>query len=485
MNLHTRLKKQVVLPVILTLIVLSLSACGHLNTLKDRVSHGQSKQVFRPQVIEKSDVVETEVDKAAESDSSEAASAVSVTVQNPGDYTVFQRIRTGFKLKNLNSKYVAQYEKWNTQHPTYFVDMLARAEPFLFYILDQVEKRGLPTEIALLPAIESAFKPSAISRSNAAGLWQFVPATAKQYGLQRNWWYDGRMDAITATDAALDYLVVLNKIFDGDWFLTLAAYNAGPGTLQKAIKKQKRQHQKASYLDLKLRSETKRYVPKLIALKNIISDPDKYGIKLPNIANQPYFKIVQLERQIDLKKFANQSGLSMKQLQHLNAGFLRWASPPDNQHQILVPLAAIGAVTSSLEHMNEQHKIEYRRHLIHDGDTLSAIAKQYGVNVSALRETNQLTSAAIRAGKTLLIPIAPSNQASRIISATYPNTQTKSGTRSGKSLIHTVVAGDTLWSIARRYQVQVVELMSWNKLLANQVLNLNQALKVFPSRIKQ
>jgi membrane-bound lytic murein transglycosylase D len=479
MNLNVRLNKLVFLPLLFT-----LSACGHLGSLTNKVVHRTDDSQDKPQQIEnqKSVIASAEQTPETQPPDNDTKLGSDETLIN---HDLLQRIRAGFDLPVLDSKYVAQYEKWNTQHPTYLVDMLTRAEPFLFYILEQVEKRGLPTEIALLPAVESAFKPAAISRSNAAGLWQFVPATGKQYGLHRTWWYDGRMDAIAATNAALDYLVVLNKMFDGDWFLTLAAYNAGPGTLQKAIKKRKRRHRKVDYLNLKLRSETKRYVPKLMALKNIISDPDKYGVKLPHMANRAYFDIVQLERQIDLKKFAIQSGLNLDQLQHLNAGFLRWASPPDNQHHVLVPIAAMGAVSSSLESINAQQHIEYHRHSIRDGDSLSTIARQYGVNVLALKETNQLRSSAIRAGNTLLIPVARTNQSSPIATTAYLDSQAQLSTPSANPLIHTIVAGDTLWSIARRYQVQVAELMSWNKLLANQVLNLNQVLKVFPSRFRQ
>ena len=461
--------------------MLALSACGHLGSRTDRAEHQTSDTTSKSPQNEK-DVLETDVVETSEPPQINKKTELT-TADTLADHDLLQRLRAGFRLPNFNSKYVAQYEKWNTEHATYLVDMLTRAEPFLFYILEQVEKRGLPTEIALLPAVESAFKPSAISRSNAAGLWQFVPATGKQYGLHRNWWYDDRMDAIAATDAALDYLEVLNKMFDGDWFLTLAAYNAGPGTLQKAINKRKRRHRKTDYQSLKLRSETKRYVPKLIALRNIISNPERYAVKLPSIANQPFFETLKLERQIDLKKFADRSGLTLSELQHLNSGFLRWASPPDSQHHILLPLTAISAASATLKHLNAQQSIEYQRHLIRDGDTLSGIARQYKVGVSALKETNQLQGSGIRAGHTILIPIARSIQDFPTISAVYQREQPGLNTSSGKSLIHTVVAGDTLWSIARRYQVQVAELLSWNKLLANQVLRLNQVLKVFPDRL--
>ena len=323
------------------------------------------------------------------------------------------RIRTGFRLPELRSKDIKQYERWSSKHPTYLSNLLNRAEPFLFYILEELDKRGMPTEIALLPAIESAFKPNAISKSKAGGLWQFIPSTGKYFGLRQDWWYDGRRDVIASTTAALDYLTILNKQFDGDWFLTLAAYNAGPGTLEKAIKSNQRRGLGTDYNQLKLRSETRRYIPKLIALKNIINNPGKFGVTLPNMPNTQYFRTVYLPNQIDLDEFTSRLALDIDEFKHLNAGHLRSATSPDGPHRVLVPLDSTPDLAVIIENLNTSD--------------LVAQAKQ------------------------------------------------------GNQLNHRVIAGDTLWSIARRYSVQITELLNWNDLSNHEVLNLGQILKVFPN----
>ena len=323
------------------------------------------------------------------------------------------RIKSGFRLPELHSKDIKQYEKWSSKHPTYLSNLLNRAEPFLFYILDELEKRDMPTEIVLLPAIESAFKPNAISKSKAGGLWQFIPSTGKYYGLKQDWWYDGRRDVIASTTAALDYLTVLNKQFKGDWFLTLAAYNAGPGTLKKAIKSNQLRGLGTEYQQLKLRSETRRYVPKLIALKNIISNPEKFDVTLPNMPNTQYFRTVTLTKQIDLNEFASRLIINIDEFKHLNAGHLRSATSPDGPHRVLIPLDSTPDLAAFIENLNT-------------GDL-----------VTQAKQDNQLS--------------------------------------------HTVIAGDTLWSIARRYSVQITELLTWNNLTKHDVLDLNQILKVFPN----
>jgi len=208
------------------------------------------------------------------------------------------RIKRGFSLPNITSPHTSQYIEWSIEHPSYLHDLFTRATPFLYYIVEEIEKRGMPTEIALLPAIESAFKPNALSKSNASGLWQFVPSTGQDFGLHQTWWFDGRRDPIKATNAALDYLTQLNKLFEGDWHLTLAAYNAGQGTVLRAISSNKLKGLGTRYQDLALRSETVRYVPKLQAIKNIVNNPIQYGVDLITIPNQPHFEIVTIPGQI-------------------------------------------------------------------------------------------------------------------------------------------------------------------------------------------
>jgi membrane-bound lytic murein transglycosylase D len=444
----------------------ALTACGHLRSTPVETGsiHGQvssEEQSNEPEQAKYNTIVDE----------------LSVESHTPvvKETDLIARIRSGFKFPKFKSRHIRPNEKWSSEHPTYLNDLLVRAEPFLYYIVEEIEQRGLPMELVLLPAIESSYKPNAVSRSAASGLWQFIPSTGKYYGLRQDWWYDGRLDALAATSSALDYLTKLNKKFDGDWLLTLAAYNAGPGTISKAIKYNKRKRRPTHYQALKLRSETERYVPKLYALRNIILDPEKYGVTLPKIDNEPHFEIVTVPGQIDLAQFADYAGIDLAVLKHLNAGFIRWATSPDGPHRLLLPIDAMDRVDQALERLQREPKISFKNHAISQGDTLSAIARRYGVSVSALQQTNKLRGSSIRAGHNLIIPVTDD-------AANYQLSMNGANLKNSTELVHRVVEGDTLWSIARRYQVKVAELLNWNNLNRNKILNLNQTLLVYPGQ---
>lgn len=459
----------------LTLLIIALlaSGCSHRN--KTIETEQTVEQVPNSSVIESdSDAVSAEetTENAEPDETVEPAVTVEVTAAPKPD--LLSRMRSGFALPEFNSKHVKQYERWNSTHSTYMQSLFDRATPYLHHIVNEVEKRNMPMEIALLPAVESAFKPNALSRSRAAGLWQFLSSTGKYYGLKQNWWYDGRYDAIAATDAALNYLTELHQMFDGDWQLALAAYNAGQGTVLKAIKRNKSRRKPTSYRHLRLRSETTRYVPKLYALRNIIQNPDKYGVILPIIKDEPYFRIVTLPGQVDLHQLAEKSSLNFKQIKSLNTAYRRWATPPNGPHRLLVPIKDSESIELALTQLKDQPVKNYRSHRIRNGDTLIAISKKYGVPVSVIQSTNKLRSSSIRAGKSLIIPISGSQRPIQTSKTVVQNS-------SSKGVYHRVVAGDTLWSIAKRYQVKVAQLVNWNQISVNQVLNLNQVIRVFPN----
>ena len=463
---------------IILILLTSLSACGHLDF--------RSKPANQPDVsseLPKRSPLPTPTQNNGLPDSNEQPEVATTPIEPaPVPIDLLTRISRGFAFPAFNSRKTSKYERWNAEHPTYLSNLFARGEPFLFHIVEEIEKRGLPMELALLPAVESAYKPNAISRSKAGGLWQFMPATGRYKGLRQDWWYDGRRDLIASTTAALDYLEELNKMFDGDWYTTLAAYNAGPGTLQRAIKKNKRNRKGIQYQDLKLRAETVNYVPKLIALKNILNDAARFRVTLPVIANQPHFVELALPGQIDLHKFSEQSGIDLSELQHLNAGFRRWASSPDGPHRLLVPLRHYAAAQSSLANIASAPVVNYRSHAITQGDTLSGISRKYGVSVHAIKNVNKMSNSAIRAGRNLLIPIPQANQGNNSITASNAMANGKRLNANGDAkLVHHVVVGDTLWSIARKYQVKIGELLSWNQLSRNQILSLDQKLTVFPN----
>lgn len=478
-------------PTLISVLALSLSACGHFQGAKSTQGAADQPVVSQSEPNSASSTPSnTEVDGSIEptlepdiiSDSEPSDIAISLPEVDtvPAEKTVLSakivendvinRIRRGFKFPELMNNDVRQHIQWAANHTTYLKNLFDRAEPFLYFIVEEIEKRDLPMELALLPAVESAYNPSAVSRSKAAGLWQFVPSTGRGFGLRQDWWYDGRHDPYSSTYAALDYLEQLHKMFDGDWFIALAAYNAGPGTLRRVIRKAKRNGQKTNYTSLNLRSETRRYIPKLVALKLIVQNPEQYGVTLPKIANRPFFKTIDLPGQIDLVAFSEQSNIDPKLLKHLNRGFKRWATPPTGPNRLLVPLDKNLSVDYAIVAATSAKRVNFRNHLIKKGDTLNRIAYRYGVSVAALKSTNKLSSNRIRAGKTLLIPTQ--GQPARALAESATN-------NSSQKLTHRVSAGDTLWSIARRYQVKLDQLLSWNNLNASDVLSLNQRLTVF------
>ncbi len=459
MNLKAQLKSQLKPMFTIGLLAL-LSACS--------AHKGPSQEQSLPSASSPAPYVEP---TAGENGETPADPVAEPSLEAVAVNDVLDRIRQGFEFPNLESKHVDQYETWASEHHSYLNNLFARGTPFLFHIVEEIEKRNLPMELALLPAVESAYRPTAVSRSKAGGLWQFIPSTGRAFNLRQDWWYDGRNDPLESTEAALDYLTQLHKRFDGDWFLALAAYNAGQGTVSRAIKANKAKRRPTSYQDLALRLETRRYIPKLIALKNIIENPQKFDVELPEIKNEAYFKVVPLNGQIDLKKFSKDAGIEQAELRNLNAGFRRWATSPDGPHRLLIPVHNNADISQAIAAAERAPKLHYQNHRITQGDSLSSIARRYGVSVSALKSSNNLRTSRIRAGKDLLIPVRANASEAR-------NSQAQVSSSNLQDQVHHVKRGDTLWSIARQYKVQLSKLMSWNNLSKNQVLRLNQQLLV-------
>ncbi|MGE5027802.1 MAG: transglycosylase SLT domain-containing protein, partial [Betaproteobacteria bacterium] len=230
---------------------------------------------------------------------------------------LWERIRNGFTLQEVDTPLVQSHVAWYANRPDYVRRMVERSQLYLYHIVEEVEKRGMPTEIALLPMIESAFNPKALSRSRASGIWQFIPSTGKDFGLKQDWWYDGRRDVTAATDAALDYLQKLHDMFDS-WELALAAYNWGEGSVQRAIAKNQRMGLPTDYLSLKMPAETRNYLPKLMAVKRIVMDPEASGLTLASIPNRPYFATVTTKRHIDVAVAARLAEIPLQEFVSLN-----------------------------------------------------------------------------------------------------------------------------------------------------------------------
>jgi len=394
---------------------------------------------------------------------------------------IWARLRKGFTMKPLDSPLVDQEVQWFVNNPEYMQRMMERARLYLYYIADEVEKRGMPMEIALLPAIESAYKPHAYSRARAVGLWQFMPRTGKLYGLKANWWYDGRRDVQASTQAALDYLEKLYNDFDGDWHLALAAYNAGEGKIARMMKYNERKGKPTDFQYLKLKRETQHYVPKLMAMVRIVADPAKYGVQLASIPNEPYFARVDTDSQVDLGVVAKLVDVSVDDLHDINPGYTRWATDPNGPHHLLVPADKKDALIEGLNNLPEEDRVQWMHHAVKRGDTLHDIARRYHVTVPVIRTANNLHSNLLRSGQDLLIPISASAVSSpQVIRTAYHRPSTRAAQR-GEPVIHRVRRGETLSSIARRYDVLVSQIAKWNLIQLDDVLRLGQKLKIWTS----
>ncbi len=337
----------------------------------------------------------------------------SASPQQPGQSSIasapaadiWTRIRAGFVFPAVDPVVVRTYIDEYTKHPILLKQLLQRGEPYLFHIITRLEQNHMPTELALLPVVESAFDPFATSLAGAAGIWQLMPETAAYVGLYQDWWYDGRRDIIASTDAALDYLGQLHERFDDDWLLTLAAYNAGSTRVIRAMRKNREAGKPDDFWHLSLPAETRSYVPKLIALRMIIENPSDYNISLPTLSDTRYFSNVELRGQIELRVAAELAGIPLATLQRLNPGYDRSITPPDSTHTLLFPKSVAHVFRERVARLPHDQRVRSVRHRIRTGDNLSTIAQQYRTTVSALRKVNRLKGSKIIAGEFLMVPV--------------------------------------------------------------------------------
>ena len=344
-----------------------------------------------------------------------------------------------------------------------------RANPYAFYILEEIDKRNLPRELVLLPVIESAYKPNARSRSSAMGLWQFIPSTSRFLGMKTNWWYDARRDIVTSTQYALDYLQTINKKFDGDWLLTLAAYNAGHGRVSRAVARNRQQGKPTDYWSLKLPRETMNYVPRFLATSRIFTHPGDYGISQHPVKNEQHFAIVPVESQLDLKLAAKMAGMSPKELKVYNPGFLRWTTDPNGPHRLVLPLDKINRFKRQFSQLAKEDRVQLTEHKVRSGDTLTGIAMRYGTSVSVLKSTNKLKGSMINVGQVLQVPRG--SKARSMVTSRHKTSNAKPG-------IYIVKRGDTLWKIARSHNMTTSALLKLNNLNKKAVIQPGQRLKV-------
>jgi membrane-bound lytic murein transglycosylase D len=316
--------------------------------------------------------------------------------------SLWDRIRQGFGVTDMATPLVQQQINWFANRPDFIKRTVERSSRYLYHIVEEVQKRGMPTEIALLPVIESAFNPVAYSRAHASGIWQFIPSTGKLYGLQQNFWYDGRRDVMAATNAALDYLEKLYGMF-GSWDLALAAYNWGEGAVSRAIAKNTARGLPTDYQSLSMPAETRYYFPRLQAVKDIVANPQQYGITLEEIPNRPYFATVTTSRHIDMRLAAKLADTPLDEFMSLNPGYSRPVIRANSEQTLLVPLDKADTFRANLENNNQP--VSWQAYQLKSGETLERVAARYNVTVASLRQVNGITpKRKIGAGSTVLVP---------------------------------------------------------------------------------
>ncbi len=398
----------------------------------------------------------------------------------PGDLLAL--LRDSFTLTYTDNRRIEAERNWYVRHPAYLERVLLRAQRYMPYIRSELERRGLPMELALLPIVESAYDPFAYSHGRAAGLWQMIPGTAKRFGVRQNWWYDGRRDIVDSTRAALDYLEYLHGLNEGDWLNAIASYNSGEGNVLRAVRRNRSAGKPDDFWNLKVPRETASYVPKLLALVDIVREPGRFGLSLPDVPDEPQFAITDVDTQIDLALAAELAGIDVDTVYAFNPGFNRWATDPAGPHRLLLPLDVAETFADTLTSIPEDERIRWKRHKIRNGETISEIAEQYHTTIAAIRSANELRGNTIRAGQYLMIPVStkPLTEYTKSADARLANTQNRE--RSGTRVEHIVRSGESFWTISQRYGVTTRQLAGWNGMAPGDTLSVGRKLVVWTDK---
>jgi membrane-bound lytic murein transglycosylase D len=400
---------------------------------------------------------------------------------NGEDYDdLFDRMRAGFVFPEAQEPAIDQQLAWFEHNPDYLERTFQRAQRYLYHVVTEVEARGMPMEFALLPVVESAYEPFAYSRSRAAGLWQFIPGTGVRFGLKQDWWYDGRRDVIESTRAALDYLQALHDQFDGDWLLAIAAYNVGEMTVQRELDRNRALGLPADFWHLRLPAETRAYVPKLLALKRLMAEPERYGLAFAPMPNEPYFAVIATGSQIDLKIAAKLAGTSFDEVAALNPGWNRWATDPEGPHRLLLPIDDADAFEAALKTLAPADRVRYVSVQVTKRDTLAAIAQRYGTTPMILTKVNNLVGKRLTPGESLQIPEASDALPEKVLvaAARIDRPETDVGDHHRHQIVYRVRTGDTLGKIAHREGVTVGSLARLNNMGPNDSLVKGQRLVI-------
>ena len=400
---------------------------------------------------------------------------------------IWARTRAGFKLDAVDNERIAQQRAWFSKRQDYLDRMTARASHYLYHTVTEAEKMGVPTELALLPIIESSYDPFATSPAQAAGLWQFIPGTGKMFGLRQTWWYDGRRDILESTRAAYKFLTQLYNQF-GSWELALAAYNWGPGNVQKAINRNLAAGLATDYWSLSMPAETMAYVPRFLAVAQVVKDPTAFGVHLNPILNKAHFRETYAKNQVDLASVAKIAGLTTKQLYQLNPGYMRWATNPDGPHRVLVPAKTANIFEEQLAALPapDRYITVSKRYVVKKGDSLYRIAAKFNTTPAALKRLNgKLISKKgyVAVGKSLIVSHAKqlvsgesvdveqvanpaAERVAQLEKTEKPSRQDTAKNDNHTKKFHKVRVGESLFAIAKKYDVSIKDLADWNNLKA-------------------
>jgi membrane-bound lytic murein transglycosylase D len=382
---------------------------------------------------------------------------------------LWERIRHDLSWQTMQSPQVDSARKEFLRQPNYLPDVSNRADYYLYYIVEEVKKRNMPMEIALIPMVESSLNPLASGPSGAAGLWQIMPATGIHLGLERNSGYDGRKDLQESTTVALDYLETLHEEFGGDWLLALAAYNSGAGNVTRAREANEAKGLDTDFWSLQLPGHTREYVPKVIALAQIVADPDRFGVDIPSVENAPAFEVADTEKPLELAEAAKLAGVDIDILRALNPGQLGKTIAPGQSGEILLPVGTRNRFEYNIAQLTPEEIVQWQTYRIKTGDNLGDIARRFDTDVAVLQEVNGIRGSGIRAGDTLKIPGDGNAEPA----------QKPASEKAATAQEYRVCKGDTLSRIARKFNVSVNDIIAWNALAPGAYLHPGQQLTIY------
>ncbi len=409
------------------------------------------------------------------------------------NYDFWHNLAKSFRWQiNKNDERIDLYKNQYLKNKKLLYDQISRARPYLYLILEEIKRRNLPTELILMPMVESNFDPFAYSQANAAGLWQITPVAAKEQNISSNWWYDGRRDIIESTEAALNHMSNIHKYLGSDWLYTVAAYNSGAGNVHNAIIHNKNNNLSTDFWSLGLPQETKNYVPKLLALIDIIKNHKKYNFELPKLPDWPIITRVELDSQVDMALIADLLNLNLETIYRLNPGYNRWATAVDAPYHLLLPIDQIETLDNELGKIPADKRVRFARYVIQKGDSLSKIAKDFNTSVNVIKSLNALDSNKVIIDKQLLIPIAGQDpdlykQNDKKELKDLDNGQIMSFFKQAmprkrkiiRKIYYQVHKGESVGSLSHKFKVKPKDIINWNNLSKKKKLQPGDTLAIF------